>query len=491
MEEDLKKLGRAARRIVLDKNEREGLRLRIAAFQKDHPLPAGYTIDMPRRSLLRGWMPVLFSLPIARPMVPFLAAVLILLTAGGGAAYAAEGALPGDALYPIKTQVTERVLAGLAVTARGHAAIEASLAKRRLAEAETLAAGQGLASLDAKQRVALAENFRTHAENAKQGIAAVEQEGDADTAAELASDFEAGLRAHEQILLRLPAPAGKPEESDILIGNFLTHIAAARRDAAAVRLRAETIPARAATPGDKKTAEARLAAVEQKITATTRLIHNNGEAPGTGQTVAAADARIKAAALLYTEAKARIAAGAYPEAAASIRQANRAAEEAALLAAARRELNLDLRLGIKPKAKSSRHAEKKATDAAEPATASVPAPNALISGVVPSAAASASTTAADSAAAERERIGTDLTDTEDAIAAADDLLTRGRNRFGIQLTTDADAHLKQARRHLQEAKSRYAAGADTEADVHIKKAAKSREEAEIKLEANGILDFDL
>lgn len=92
-----------------------------------------------------------------------LAAVLVLVLAGGGTAYAAEGALPGSPLYTVKVNVNEPVRVALASTPAAKAAVNAQIATTRVEEAEALAqAGQ----LDATTSGELADNFEAHAKSA-------------------------------------------------------------------------------------------------------------------------------------------------------------------------------------------------------------------------------------------------------------------------------------------------------------------------------------
>jgi hypothetical protein len=73
-------------------------------------------------------------------------ALLLLITSTGGAAYAAEGSLPGDILYSVKVDVTEPVVTALTPAGSAQVAWHLTIAKRRLAEAHALATAGRLAS---------------------------------------------------------------------------------------------------------------------------------------------------------------------------------------------------------------------------------------------------------------------------------------------------------------------------------------------------------
>jgi hypothetical protein len=70
---------------------------------------------------------------LARVLVPVLAVLVILGTAGGGTAYAAQRSLPDDTLYPVKTYM-ENVQLALTTGSAAKANLYIKLAKRRVEE---------------------------------------------------------------------------------------------------------------------------------------------------------------------------------------------------------------------------------------------------------------------------------------------------------------------------------------------------------------------
>jgi hypothetical protein len=93
-----------------------------------------------------------------------LAALVLVVFAGGSTAFAAQGALPGQPLYALKTKVLEPVAVALAPTPAAKAAVHVELAQRRVNEAETLAQ-QG--TLTASTSAELAANFESNAQSAE------------------------------------------------------------------------------------------------------------------------------------------------------------------------------------------------------------------------------------------------------------------------------------------------------------------------------------
>ena len=97
-----------------------------------------------------------------RVMVALTSLVLVVF-AGTSTVYAAQGALPGAPLYGLKTNVLEPIEVALASTPAEKAKVESSIASRRVAEAQELAA-EG--RLDATTTREIEDNFNEHASRA-------------------------------------------------------------------------------------------------------------------------------------------------------------------------------------------------------------------------------------------------------------------------------------------------------------------------------------
>ncbi len=119
-------------------------------------------------------------------------ALIIAVVAGGTLSYSAGDALPGDALYSVKTEVNERVTSWFRLSEKAKAAFEAELAARRMDEAARLAA-EG--KLNAKTRSQIQTKFQKHAAKAKKRAAALKASGDAKAAAEVNAEFAALLKS--------------------------------------------------------------------------------------------------------------------------------------------------------------------------------------------------------------------------------------------------------------------------------------------------------
>ncbi len=157
-----------------------------------------------------------------------LAAVLAVF-AGTGTAFAARGALPGDALYAVKVSVNETVEVALATTPVAKAQVQAKLAQRRIEEAEALAAQGSLTSGTSEK---LAASFETHAQAAAE-LADDVAKSDPDTGASLKAALDSSLAAHGAILAALGQDNGVGDASEGIAVRVLARAGAERADAPA------------------------------------------------------------------------------------------------------------------------------------------------------------------------------------------------------------------------------------------------------------------
>ncbi|MDO8575741.1 MAG: DUF5667 domain-containing protein, partial [bacterium] len=128
--------------------------------------------------------------------MPAFAAVLVLVV-GGGTAAPAEGALPGDILYPVKVHVNEEMRATLTVSPKAKAEWAVDRAGRRLEEAATLALS---GKLDDATRAELDTNLDAHVKSAGENRQQLEDADDASDASEVRTNIDAVLIARENIL---------------------------------------------------------------------------------------------------------------------------------------------------------------------------------------------------------------------------------------------------------------------------------------------------
>ncbi|MBI2025627.1 hypothetical protein HYT04_02495 [Candidatus Kaiserbacteria bacterium] len=141
-----------------------------------------------------------------------IAGALIVLLAGGGAASAAEGALPGDILYPVKIYVNEPLRGAMVLGGVPKARFEAERTIRRLEEAETLAA-QG--RLDKTSAETVREHFENSVTAFNSAVDNLESNGSMEDAVNARVDFEAHINAHSRILSTV-RNSEVPQKDDIV-----------------------------------------------------------------------------------------------------------------------------------------------------------------------------------------------------------------------------------------------------------------------------------
>lgn len=192
-------LAQLLRDISLHADERAHLRRAVlAAARHSHSIPADAAGQSVGRRPLTLW--VLFARPA-------LAAWGVFVLIGAGTSLAAERTLPGDALYPFKIAVNERLRDVFTLSAQSDLARENARTQRRLLEAERLAAAGRLTP----ERQKVAESvIATQLAVLNERVRQQSSHGDLLDAATTASVTEAQLRAHQMALGELGRSADAP-----------------------------------------------------------------------------------------------------------------------------------------------------------------------------------------------------------------------------------------------------------------------------------------
>lgn len=204
----LKKFTKRAQTIRLTDAERSAMRAELMAFQKANPLSV-----QPIRSPYEQFIGAasFFSGNYAR-VSAFAFALLLLVGITGGTAWAAEGALPGDTLYPLKVSLIEPVQGSFAVSSEAKAEWNTRLVVNRLSEAERLAVRTDLTSATQAE---LAQSFTTSVVAAKTNIDTVAKK-DPRAAARLNLALNSSLTTHGRELATLVGDATSPNAPAVL-----------------------------------------------------------------------------------------------------------------------------------------------------------------------------------------------------------------------------------------------------------------------------------
>lgn len=146
-------------------------------------------------SLKSAW----YSYFMERKFVPALC-LAVLLVATGGTSLAAENALPGDLLYPVKIGLNEQVRSFTAITPEAKAKFALEITDRRLKEVALLSS-QG--RLDAAASATIQGELLKQAGQIKNQVASLVATNNIQAAQEISLNFESSLRAHELILEKI------------------------------------------------------------------------------------------------------------------------------------------------------------------------------------------------------------------------------------------------------------------------------------------------
>jgi len=138
---------------------------------------------------------------------------LIFSITGGTLAYAAEGTVPGDLLYPVKVNVTEPIRDVLATTPASKAQWDATKAVRRLNEAETLANKN---KLTPEYRAEIEQNFNKNVNAFNKNIQSVATSTRVRN--NIDSFFDESINEHANILQKISSHkiGGEQHEIDTL-----------------------------------------------------------------------------------------------------------------------------------------------------------------------------------------------------------------------------------------------------------------------------------
>ncbi len=201
---------------ALSESERISMRNTLLAHMSAHPAKAPFAIRM---ADALAALADSFGEQSTGSLRFVPAALAMVMVVGLGTAYAAEGAVPGDALYAVKLNVNEPLQGALALTEKSKASWQTERIERRLTEAEALAAEGRLtpvAQAQLQTEIHLtAAKFDANIEK----LAAVE--GDAAVAA-AQSDLEASLIGHAEVLLALSESTPDADKVQPILRSVIT-----------------------------------------------------------------------------------------------------------------------------------------------------------------------------------------------------------------------------------------------------------------------------
>ena len=187
-------LAHPSRHIRLTSGAKSRIRERLVAYLLAHPAPAQPILSPYRRFLDR-----VSPLTSRFPMSVMAGTLILLVTAGGVSTYAAEGALPGAVLYPVKVNVIEPVREFFTTSPEAKAKWKVAVAETRLSE---------VAQLATQQEVTPAEGIKNQ-ERFDRALAAAQEtivklsEDNPTASAEIDASLDTTLAIHETVFSTL------------------------------------------------------------------------------------------------------------------------------------------------------------------------------------------------------------------------------------------------------------------------------------------------
>ena len=147
--------------LKLSESSRARMEKSLLEYAQFHGVSEGVRVGADTRSIEQvPRRTSLFSLK--RMYMPFV--ILLAVMVGGGTSYAAQGAVPGDFLYAVKTEVNEPVRSAFAVGANAEADLQANIVAERIEEAQELKAD---GKLKGEVAAKLAANIQKHIQKAE------------------------------------------------------------------------------------------------------------------------------------------------------------------------------------------------------------------------------------------------------------------------------------------------------------------------------------
>lgn len=162
------------------------------------------TLDIPVRKPILSRLYFEELLPVLNRQTVFLRSkkyalgiITSTLIISGGVSAFAQGTLPGDFLYGVKTGINEKLQVAFAVTPQSKASVEAILATRRLEEVEGLALRGKLNSI---LELKINEAFNTHVRELDSHIAELESRSEFGEIAKVGVSFQTKIAVHAAVL---------------------------------------------------------------------------------------------------------------------------------------------------------------------------------------------------------------------------------------------------------------------------------------------------
>ncbi len=189
----LKQFKKGSRGVRLTSEEKSVMRQTLVHFARVNPI-----VHTAEAKHSRAVVSLYSFMRKARGFKIVSATVIGGILIGGTVSFAAEGALPGNVLYPVKTEVNERVRGVMAVTPHAKAGWDIRLVERRLSEVKEVGL---IESVPLETKEVARANVKKYIERAQKRIVELDDSDDNEGALLVAENLARVLQTHETILL--------------------------------------------------------------------------------------------------------------------------------------------------------------------------------------------------------------------------------------------------------------------------------------------------
>lgn len=189
----LKQFKKGSREVHLTVEEKSAMRHALVQFARENPIMRTTSVKSSRAIV----SPYSFMRK-ARGFKVLSATVIGGILIGGTVSFAAEGALPGNVLYSVKTEFNERVRGVASVTPQAKADWDIKLVERRLLEVQEVGL---LESVPLETKEIARANVKKYTERAQKRIVELDDNEDDERALLVAENLARVLQVHESKLL--------------------------------------------------------------------------------------------------------------------------------------------------------------------------------------------------------------------------------------------------------------------------------------------------
>jgi len=330
-EKYLKNLVDQSKKVFLTDKEKQIMKSEVLGFIKKHPI----------QETSMNWLSwPAFKMPVLR-YAPVMAVLTVVVTFG--VSYAANYALPGDALYPIKVGVNEKVLGLLYISDESKAKYDVELAQLRLEEIEKIA---NKYKLDERTKGKISDLLNGHIERVQKFSDKIKNDSNPELSLKIDSELEASLNAHKEILDELSKNKDSQFSDNVkeVLSNVNNKVKSIKKNR---QNNESSFVSKSFLNNNQLIVEGKLNAIENKINEVKKLIEANKDSMGEESYKAAVE-NLNSAEHMVLDAKDKLNKGEYGEAFLIFQRAMRVAQETKISAKA----SINFKINV-PKVKES------------------------------------------------------------------------------------------------------------------------------------------